>query len=57
MWFAFNPAGTVKNNREHAMTQFATAAEVFYNDELQRPKYMYNKTGEGLYDPQPYAIE
>lgn len=57
MWFAFNPAGTVKNNREHAMTQFATAAEVFYNDELQQPKYVYNKTGEGLYDPQPYAIE
>lgn len=59
MWFAFDPSGTgvTKNNREHSMEQFATASEIFYNLEILQPNYVYNKIGEGVYDPKPYAIE
>ena len=58
MWFAFNPSGSCgsRNNREHAMEQFNMAADVFYNTEMAQPSKVYNKVGEGVFDPQPYAI-
>lgn len=59
MWFAFDPSGTggAKNNREHSMEQFNVAAQIFYGSELANPTYVYNKIGEGKYDPTPYTIK
>ncbi len=58
MWFAFDPSGTggVNNNLEHSLKQFDVAARVFYNTQMLPPKMVYNKCGEGVYDPLPYAI-
>lgn len=58
MWFAFDPSGTgsISNNRSHSMTQFKKAAQAFYNSEMAEPVCVYNKLGEGKYDPTPYPI-
>ena len=58
MWFAFDPSGTgsVDNNRSRSFQQFNEAAKGFYGCELKQPKNVYNKLGEGKYDPTPYPI-
>lgn len=58
MWFAFDPSGTggINNNRVHSMQQFQKAAQAFYEQDMAEPQYVYNKIGEGKYDPTPYAI-
>ena len=58
MWFAFDPSGTggINNNRVHSMTQFQSAAEKLYGKNMAEPQYVYNKIGEGKYDPTPYPI-
>ena len=58
MWFAFDPSGSggTPCNRQHAMEQFAVAAEIFYNSELAEPLYIYHKKGEGLFDPTHYEL-
>ena len=58
MWFAFDPSGTggIRNNRVHSMEQFQDAAERLYGKNMAQPQYVYNKLGEGKYDPTPYPI-
>ena len=58
MWFAFDPSGTgsIENNRAHSMTQFKKAAKAFYDSTMAQPQYVYNKIGEGQFDPTPYPI-
>jgi hypothetical protein len=58
MWFAFDPSGTggAKKNLEHSMKQFNVAAEMFYNSQVVDPVHVYNKVGEGVFDPTPYTI-
>lgn len=58
MWFAFDPSGSssVQNNRERSMQQFNYASNGFYDCSLKEPQYVYNKLGEGQYDPTPYPI-
>ena len=58
MWFAFDPSGTggINNNRAHSMTQFQAASEKLYGKNMAQPQYVYNKLGEGKYDPTPYPI-
>ncbi|MBR3950971.1 MAG: DUF1735 domain-containing protein [Bacteroidaceae bacterium] len=59
MWFAFDPSGTggAKNNLEHSMQQFNVAAEMFYNSQVMPPVHVYNKIGEGIFDPTPHLIK
>lgn len=58
MWFAFDPSGTggIKNNRVHSMEQFEKVAQGLYGQPMAQPQYVYNKLGEGKYDPTPHAI-
>ena len=58
MWFAFDPSGTggIANNRAHSMSQFQKAAQGLYGQDMAQPKNVYNKKGEGKYDPTPYPI-
>lgn len=58
MWFAFDPSGTggIQNNRVHSMTQFEKTATTLYGKSMAQPQYVYNKLGEGKYDPTPYPI-
>ena len=58
MWFAFDPSGTggINNNRAHSMTQFEKTATTLYGKSMAQPQYVYNKLGEGKYDPTPYPI-
>lgn len=58
MWFAFDPSGTggIQNNRAHSMTQFQKAAQGLYGQDMAQPENVYNKKGEGKYDPTPYPI-
>ena len=58
MWFAFDPSGTggINNNRIHSMNQFRKAASAFYDSSMAEPSCVYNKIGEGQYDPTPYPI-
>ena len=58
MWFAFDPSGTggVNNNRVHSMSQFEKTAQSLYGQSMAQPEYVYNKLGEGKYDPTPHAI-
>lgn len=58
MWFAFDPSGTggISNNRAHSMTQFQKAAQGLYGQDMAQPENVYNKKGEGKYDPTPYPI-
>ena len=58
MWFAFDPSGTggIQNNRQHSMTQFEKTATTLYGQSMAQPQYVYNKLGEGKYDPTPYPI-
>lgn len=59
MWFAFDPSGTgsVSNNRSHSVAQFKNVARACYGQELLDPTGVYNKIGEGKYDPQRYVIK
>ena len=59
MWFAFDPSGTgtISNNRVHSLAQFNNAAQGFYGQGLKKPTGVYNKLGEGKYDPKRYTIE
>ncbi len=58
MWFAFDPSGTggIANNRSHSMTQFEKTAQALYGQGMKQPQNVYNKLGEGSYDPTPHAI-
>lgn len=58
MWFAFDPSGTggISNNRTHSMTQFEKTAQALYGQGMAQPENVYNKLGEGKYDPTPHAI-
>lgn len=58
MWFAFDPSGTgtVSSNRTHALQQFRNVAQSCYGQSVQDPKNVYNKKGEGRYDPTPHPI-
>ena len=58
MWFAFDPSGTggISNNRAHSMNQFQKAAQGLYGQDMAQPENVYNKKGEGKYDPTPYPI-
>lgn len=58
MWFAFDPSGSmnIKNNRAHSLRQFRNVAESCYGQSVQEPKNVYDKKGEGWYDPTPHPI-
>jgi len=58
MWFAFDPSGTgtVTSNRTHSLQQFRNMAEGCYNQSVLDPKNVYDKIGEGAYDPEPHPI-
>lgn len=58
MWFAFDPSGTggIQNNRAHSMNQFQKAAQGLYGQDMAQPQNVYNKLGEGKYDPTPHPI-
>ena len=58
MWFAFDPSGTgsVANNRTHSVKQFNNVALGCYGQKLKEPTGVYNKIGEGKYDPKRYDI-
>lgn len=58
MWFAFDPSGTgtVGNNRTHSLQQFRNMAQGCYGQNVLDPKNVYNKQGEGSYDPNPHPI-
>ena len=53
MWFAFDPSGTgtVNSNRYRSDGFIKAAAKGFYDQELKEPTGVWNKIGEGQYDP------
>ena len=53
MWFAFDPSGTgtVNSNRYRSDNFIKAAAKGFYDQELKEPTGVWNKIGEGQYDP------
>lgn len=53
MWFAFDPSGTgtVNSNRYRSDGFIKAAAKGFYDQELKEPSGVWNKIGEGKYDP------
>ena len=53
MWFAFDPSGTgtVSSNRYRSDNFIKEAAKGFYDQELKEPTGVWNKIGEGKYDP------
>lgn len=53
MWFAFDPSGTgtVSSNRYRSDGFIKAAAKGFYDQELKEPTGVWNKIGEGQYDP------
>ena len=53
MWFAFDPSGTgtVNSNRYRSDGFIKAAAKGFYDQELKEPTGVWNKKGEGKYDP------
>ena len=53
MWFAFDPSGTgsIQSNFWRSFPMMQAAARGFYDQELKRPTGVYNKIGEGQYDP------
>lgn len=58
MWFAFDPSGTggIRSNREHSINQFRNVAKACYDLELLAPTGVYNKIGEGKYDPERHEL-
>ncbi len=58
MWFAFDPSGTgsVSNNRTHSLTQFRNVAQAIYGQNVVEPTGVWNKLGEGQYDPVRHEI-
>lgn len=59
MWFAFDPSGTgsIPSNRTHSVAQFRNVAAGLYGLDIVEPTGVYNKIGEGKYDPTRYVIE
>ncbi len=57
MWFAFDPSGTgsVYSNYSRAFPLFRQAAQAFYGQDVKVPTGVYNKLGEGKYDPKRYS--
>lgn len=57
MWFAFDPSGTgtVNSNRYRSDGFIKAAAKGFYDQELKEPTGVWNKIGEGKYDPDPHT--
>ena len=57
MWFAFDPSGTgtVNSNRYRSDGFIKAAAKGFYDQELKEPSGVWNKIGEGKYDPNPHT--
>lgn len=53
MWFALDPSGTgtVNSNRYRSDGFIKAAAKGFYDQELKEPTGVWNKIGEGKYDP------
>ena len=53
MWFAFDPSGTgtVSSNRYRSDNFIKAADKGFYDQELKEPTGVWNKIGEGQYDP------
>ena len=53
MWFAFDPSGTgsVSSNRYRSDNYIKAAAKGFYDQNLVEPTGVWNKIGEGKYDP------
>ena len=58
MWFAFDPSGTggIAENRAASLTQFRNVAQGCYGQNVLDPKNVYDKLGEGSYDPNPHPI-
>ena len=58
MWFAFDPSGTgsVSNNLSRSLTSMKNAARGFYDQELKDPTGVWNKLGEGKYDPNRHTL-
>ncbi len=58
MWFAFDPSGTggISSNRTHSLQQFRNVSNAIYGQNVVDPQFVYNKIGEGKYDPTPHAI-
>ncbi len=54
MWFAFDPSGSgsVPSNFGRSFAWMQEAARGFYGQELKKPTGVYNKIGEGEYDPE-----
>ena len=59
MWFAFDPSGTggIPSNLQGSFNAMSAAAKGFYDQELQRPTGVYNKIGEGQYDPERHDLK
>lgn len=58
MWFAFDPSGTggIYSNLGSALPLFKKASNAFYGQNLKEPTGVYNKLGEGKYDPKRHAM-
>ena len=58
MYFAYDPSGTgsVRNNLESSYKTFNNVAQGIYGQKVLRPKGVYNKLGEGKYDPEFHAF-
>lgn len=58
MWFAFDPSGTgsISSNRSHSITQFQNVARGCYGQDLAPVTGVWNKIGEGKYDPERHAL-
>ncbi|MBO8445362.1 MAG: DUF1735 domain-containing protein [Bacteroidetes bacterium] len=56
MWFAFDPSGTgtVSSNYSTTFPAMQSVARGLYDMELLEPTGVYNKIGEGQYDPTRY---
>lgn len=54
MWFAFDPSGTgsVQSNFNGSYSSMSNAAKAFHGQNLVKPTGVYNKKGEGKYDPE-----
>ena len=53
MWFAMDPSGTgtISSNYWRFFPMMQGAARGLYDMEIQTPTGVYNKVGEGKYDP------
>lgn len=58
MWFAFDPSGTgsIKSNYTHSLEQFRNVAKGLYGQDLKTPTQVWDKIGEGKYNPIPRQL-